>query len=119
MMMIMMMTYIRHEGVCMIGGVFPCILNLDTRLDETDWPTPPSGHVTSGYIAPGTRLVGPHLLSWRLGEGKIHWWPRLELMTKLLSNRMGDGINKILSASVEAVFEYFIFVLLCAFSKQL
>jgi len=47
----------------MSGGVFPCILNLDTRLDETEWPASPSGHVTSGQIASGTRLVGPHMLS--------------------------------------------------------
>lgn len=45
----------------MSEGVFPCILNLDTRLDETEWPASPSGHVTSGQIALGTRLVGPHV----------------------------------------------------------
>ena len=44
----------------MSGGVFPCILNLDTRLDETEWPASPSCHVTSGQMASGTCLVGPH-----------------------------------------------------------
>jgi len=47
----------------MSGSVFPYILNLDTRLDETEWPASFSGHVTSGQIAPGTRFVGPHMLS--------------------------------------------------------
>jgi hypothetical protein len=47
----------------MSGGVFPCILNLDTGLDETEWPSSPSGHFTSGQITSGTCLVGPHVLS--------------------------------------------------------
>jgi len=45
------------------GGVFPYILNLDTRMDAIEWPTSPSGHVTSEQIAPETHLVGQHVLS--------------------------------------------------------